>query len=174
MIDLEIPKATWTQFQQNYREIDKETQRAIVKGIKGSIGDVAKKMKSEIRADVQQPPMSGMKYGGKMSRWRYPNVSTSLTLLAGRGQRVAQLIARGGSGHQRMFNITELAGSRSSGFTDEGKRMIEVLNERNPLVRGKGGRYFFRSFVNNRTLLHQTVMGELNKLAARLNMELKK
>lgn len=173
MIVLGIPKETFKQFQQNYREIDRDTQKAVVKGIKGSIGEVAKKMKGEIRADVDQPPMSGMNYGGKDTRWRYPNISTSLTLLAGRGQTVAQLIARGGTGHQRMFNITELAGSRSSGYTTEGKRMIKVLNERNRLVKGRGGRYMFRSFVNNRILLHDTVVRELNQLAQRLNMDLK-
>ena len=172
MIDLDIPKETYAQFAQNYRELDKDTQRAVVKGIKGSIGEVAKKMKSEIHAEVQEPPMSGMAYGGKDTRWRKPNISTSLTLLAGRGQRVAQLVGRGMAGHNRMFAMTERAGSRSSGFTTTGKRMISVLEDRNKLVKGKGGRYMFRSFVNNRTILHDTVVRELNQLAARLNVEL--
>ena len=174
MIDLGIPKETYQQFQQNYRELDKDVQRSIVKGIKASIGEVSKKMKAEIRADVDEPPMSGMGYGGKDTRWRFPNISTSLTLLAGRGQRVAQLIGKGGAGHLRMFNITERAGSRSGGYSDTGRRMIQVLDSRNKLVKNKGGRYMFRSFVNNRTLLHDTVMGELNQLAQRLNMELKR
>lgn len=173
MIDLGIPKETYAQFKQDFRELDKDTQRAIVKGIKGSINEVAKKMKNEIHTSVQEPPMSGMKYGNKSTRWRKPNISVSLTLLAGRGQRVAQLVGRGMAGHQRMFNITELAGSRSPGYTEEGRRMVRVLNDRNKLVKGKGGRYMFRSFVNNRMLLHDTVVRELNQLAQRLNMDLK-
>jgi len=172
MIDLNIAKESFAQFKQNYRELDKDVQRSIVKGIKGSIGQVTSKMKSEIHSTINEPPMSGM-VGNKQNRYRNPNVTVQLSLLAGRGQRVAQIVGRGAAGTSRMFSMVERAGSRSPGFTTTGQRMISVLNQRYPLVKGKGGRALFRSFVNNRTLMHDTVMRELNVLAQSLNVRLR-
>ena len=72
-----------------------------------------------------------------------------------------------------MFALTERAGSRSSGFTPAGKRMVSVLEGRNKLVKRKGGRYAFRAYLKYRPLLHDTVQRELDGLARRTNVRLK-
>ena len=131
-------------------------------------------MQSRIRSEVENPPMSGMSRGDKW-RWVYPNVKPSLTLSAGPGKRVAQIVAKGKGGYDKMFAITERAGSRTpGGFTKRGARMNRVLNKRNELVKGKGGRYVFKSFLAERGQMHDEVERQLNALANKLNVRLRR
>jgi len=172
MIEQRIDYPDFKQFKDQFKTLDKQVQKEIKQGIKGSLGQVTSRMQGETRTSVNNPPMSGMGYGSKQNRWAYPAVKPSLTLSAGPGKRVAQITASGRGGYKRMFAITERAGSQSSGFTQDGKRMIRVLDKRNALVKGKGGRYVFRAFLKYRSLIHDKVEQELNGLASRLNVRL--
>lgn len=173
MIDQKIDVVSFKQLKTEFRQLDKQARKEITSGIKKSIGQVTSRMQGEINAIRPGPPMSGMASGGKSNQWRSPAVKPSLRLSAGPGKIVAQITATGRTGYKRMFAITERAGSRSSGFTTRGKRMIRVLEGRNKLVRGKGGRYAFRAYLKYRPLLHDAVERELNGLARRLNVRLK-
>lgn len=159
---------------QAFKELDKDTQKAIKSGIKKSIGAITREMQNDIESMVRISPMSGMRTGGLKNRWRHPTVKPSLRLSAGPGKAVAQIVAQGRNKYTRMFAITELAGSRSSGYTQDGQRMVRVLRERYPLVKGRGGRFVFRTFLARRTRFHDTVEAELNALAARVNMEMQR
>lgn len=173
MIDQKIDAVSFKQLKSEFRELDREVRKKTVGGIKKSIGSVTSRMQGEIQSSVNSPPMTGMGSGGPNNRWAYPNVKPSLRLSAGPGKAVAQITATGKGRYKRMFALTERAGSRSSGFTDAGKRMVRVLDERNKLVKNRGGRYAFRAFLKFRPQLHDTVERELNVLAARLNVRLK-
>jgi hypothetical protein len=173
MIEQRIDASSFRDLKDQFKQLDRDVQKATKDGIKKSIGSLTSQMQGDIRGFVQDPPMSGMASANKLYGWRYPTVKPSLRLSAGPGKTVAQIVGAGASGYKRMFAITERAGSRSPGFSDRGKRMIRVLNERNALVKGTGGRYVFRSFLKYRPQLHDTVEGELNVLAARLNVRLK-
>lgn len=173
MIDQKIDAVSFKQLKDQFRELDRQTQKETKNGIKKSIGSVTSRMQGEINTIRPDAPMSGMASGSKLNQWRSPAVKPSLRLSAGPGKAVAQITASGRTGYKRMFAITERAGSRSSGFTTRGKRMIRVLEGKNKLVRGKGGRYAFRAYLKYRPLLHDQVQRELNGLARRLNVRLK-
>jgi hypothetical protein len=172
MIEQRIDYPDFKRLKDEFKQLDKNVQKQTKKGIKSSIGRVTSGMQARIRTDVNNPPMSGMGYGGVRNRWAYPSVKPSLRLSAGPGKPVAQIVAQGKGRYKRMFAITERAGSRSSGFDQKGQRMIRVLDSRNPLVKGKGGRYAFKAFLQYRPQLHDAVERELNKLAAKLNVRL--
>ena len=176
MIEQKIDYPDFKQLKDQFKTLDKEVQKEIKKGIKASVGQVASRMQGEIRGMVSVDsgrPLSGMTQGGPRNRWVYPNVKSSLRLSAGPGKPVAQITAQGKGRYKRMFAITERAGSRSSGYTDEGKRMIKVLRDRYPLVKGKGGRFVFRTFLAYRARIHDKVQSEINGLANRLNVRLR-
>ena len=173
MIDQKIDAVSFKELKAEFRQLDREVQKETKNGIKKSIGSVTSRMQGEINTIRPNAPMSGMATGSKLNQWRSPNVKPSLRLSAGPGKAVAQITASGKSGYKRMFAITERAGSRSSGFTERGKRMIQVLEGRNKLVKGQGGRYAFRAYLKYRPLLHDTVERELNGLARRVNVRLK-
>jgi len=173
MIDQKVDALSFKQLKSEFRQLDKSVQKETKAGIKKSLGSVTSRMQGEIDSIRPDAPMSGMSSGSKLNQWRSPAVKPSLRLSAGPGKAVAQITASGKSGYKRMFAITERAGSRSSGFTDSGKRMIRVLQKRNRLVKGKGGRYAFRAYLKYRPLLHDQVERELNGLARRLNVRLK-
>ena len=173
MIDQKIDAVSFKQLKSEFRQLDREVQKEIKNGIKKSIGSVTSRMQGEIDSIRPDAPMSGMESGSKRNQWRSPNVKPSLRLSAGPGKAVAQITASGKSGYKRMFALTERAGSRSSGFTPAGKRMVSVLEGRNKLVKRKGGRYAFRAYLKYRPLLHDTVQRELDGLARRTNVRLK-
>jgi hypothetical protein len=173
MIDQKIDAGSFKQLKAEFRQLDRDVQKETKNGIKKSIGSVTSQMQGEIEGRVRNPPMSGMGGTNKLNAWRAPAVKPSLRLSAGAGKPVAMITASGKSGYTRMFAITERAGSRSSGFSERGKRMISVLEDRDKLVKGKGGRYAFRAYMKYRPLLHDTVERELNGLARRVNVRLK-
>ena len=173
MIDQKIDAVSFKQLKSEFRQLDREVQKEIKNGIKKSIGSVTSRMQGEIDSIRPDAPMSGMESGSKLNQWRSPNVKPSLRLSAGPGKAVAQITASGKTGYKRMFALTERAGSRSSGFTPAGKRMVSVLEGRNKLVKRKGGRYAFRAYLKYRPLLHDTVQRELDGLARRTNVRLK-
>jgi len=173
MIEQKIDAVSFKQLKSQFRELDRQVQKQTKDGIKKSIGSVTSRMQGEIDSIRPDAPMSGMASGSKRNQWRSANVKPSLRLSAGPGMAVAQITASGKSGYKRMFALTERAGSRSSGFTPAGQRMIGVLEGKNRLVRRKGGRYAFRAYLKYRPLLHDTVERELNGLARRVNVRLK-
>lgn len=173
MIDQKIDAVSFKQLKSEFRQLDREVQKEIKNGIKKSIGSVTSRIQGEIDSIRPDAPMSGMESGSERNQWRSPNVKPSLRLSAGPGKAVAQITASGKSGYKRMFALTERAGSRSSGFTPAGKRMVSVLEGRNKLVKRKGGRYAFRAYLKYRPLLHDTVQRELDGLARRTNVRLK-
>jgi len=174
VLEQRIDYPDFKRLKDEFRALDRQVQKETKSGIKKSIGNVTSRMQGDIRSFVDNPPMSGMGGGSKRNSWRYPAVKPSLRLSAGPGKPVAQITAKGSGGYSRMFAITERAGSRSSGFTNDGKRMIRVLDKRNALVKGKGGRYAFRSFLKFRPQLHDTVQRELNGLARQVNVRLRR
>ena len=159
---------------QALKELDKDAQKEIKSGIKSTVSVVAREMQDDIRTSVDGAPMSGMLYGGTRNRWLSPSVKASLRLSAGPGKPIATIYGVGPRGYARMFAITELAGSRSPGYTQDGQRMVQVLKDRFPLVKGRGGRFIFKSFLKYRTGMHDRVEAGLDKLAQAVNMRLQR
>lgn len=157
-----------------FRELDKDAKKEIRQGVKSSIGKVTSQMQTDIRTMVDGAPLSGMyARANPAQNWTYPLVKPSFTPSGAKG-RIAQITAKGSKGAARMFAITELAGSRSDGFTPSGQRMVRVLRDRFPLVKGRGGRFVFHTFVKHRTLMHDQVEFALNLFATKTNMRLKR
>lgn len=162
--DAQVDRDSVRQLNQWLKTLDKDVNSQVKKDIKNGVGGVTKQMTEYINAQEPWPPLSGFAGAGQWG-WSNPVVKPSLRLSAGRGRPVAQITAQGRGKQKRMFAIAERAGSRSRGFSARGIEMIDVLQERFPLVAGRGGRFAFRSFLKYRPELVDRVQLGLNKLA---------
>jgi hypothetical protein len=84
---------------------------------------------------------------------RFGSVTAKVTTnsMARPGRALALFSVRANpGGFARLLSITERAGSRSDGFTPQGRAMIQALQSpsRFPLD-GKGGRFVFKPFRQN-------------------------
>lgn len=163
--DAHVDRDSVRQLNQWLKTLDADVNRQTKKSIKDGIGGVTKQMTEYINAQDPWPPMSGFAGGSGEWGWSNPVVKPSLTLSAGRGRPVAKITAQGKGNQKRMFAIAERAGSRSRGFDLRGIEMIDVLQERFPLVAGKGGRFAFRSFLKYRPVLVDRVQDGLKLLS---------
>lgn len=162
--DRSVDRASVRQLNDWLKTLDKDAQREIKRGIKAEVGSVTKQMTGHINSLTPMPPMSGFNSGGAWG-WSDPTVKPSLRLSAGRGKPVAQITAQGRkSGMKRMFSIAERAGTRSAGYTDAGRKMIDVLDSRYP-GSGKGGRFAWEAWLEYRPELVDAVQSALNGLA---------
>jgi hypothetical protein len=162
--DRSVDRSSVRQLNDWLKNLDKDSQREIKRGIKAEIGSVTKQMTNHINAQRPMPPMSGFNSGGDWG-WSGPVVKPSLRLSAGRGKPVAQITAQGKkSGMKKMFAIAERAGTRSAGYTPEGVNMIDVLDSRYP-GSGDGGRFAWESWLEYRPELIDAVQSALDGLA---------
>jgi len=164
---LDLDRELLKQHRTLFRELDKDVQKVARAEIKGEVTKVASAMEAWVGRRTPLPPMSGMQYGTQW-KWNAPNIKASVRLSAGPGKPLATIYTRA-DGKGKMFAITELAGSRSEGFSKRGEHMISVLDERFPLVKGNGGRFMFKSFLIFRPDLHDAVFKALQILARRVN-----
>lgn len=167
MSRLQLDRELLKQHRALFRELDKDVQKVARAEIKGEVTKVADAMEGWVGRRNPLPPMSGMAYGTKW-KWNAPRIKASLRLSAGPGKPIATLYTKA-DGKGKMFAITELAGSKSDGFSKRGEHMIDILQDRFPLVKGNGGRFMFRSFLIFRPDLHDAVFKALQILARRVN-----
>lgn len=166
----EVNRDVVSQHRALFRELDKDVQKVTRREIKSEVSNVAGNMGDWIAARQPLPPLSGMQYGTQW-KWNAPNVKASVRLSAGPSKPLAYIYAKA-DGKGKMFAITELAGTRSDGYTARGQHMIETLAERFPLVKGRGGRFLFKSFLIFRPDLHDAVFKGLNVLSRAVNSKL--
>ena len=71
----------------------------------------------------------------------------------------------------RGLYSAELGGSRSTGYTEQGRNMIAVLNQRQPMI-GAGGRYAYNSFRRQQPQIFALAISVINKHVAQVNVKL--
>ena len=162
-----------------------EGVREVIAELKKVSPELVKQMRKELRSGVQPtakavvaayplaPPLSGMANDGRL---RWSRVRGSVSITPGRSRKYRQtssLVAIKVTGNPDAgVKMAELAGSRSNGFSAQGRNMIAVLNRRKPM-QGRGGRFAFDTFRKNRDQVVQVADEIIRRYAAVVSRRLK-
>ncbi len=140
------------------KEIDPGLARQLGKDLKSDLSPFASAIQS---AMPTESPLSGMVHAGRTG-WSPAIVKVSATPGAGWGKSIARIVIDGKPPLSAALKIAEFIGSRGK-FNDgkasradsrgrsytingQGRAMAKKLEERDPLVKGRGGRYGFAAY----------------------------
>lgn len=157
----------------SFEEVDAKDFRKALAILKQVDPDVTKNLRAKLKTELapyasslaaqmpQVSPLRGM-IGDFPTSYRPPQGKVSFTTGSGRGSANRLLAIQLDAGKQRGFYIADLAGTRSKGFTPQGKAMIEKLNSIAPLSgrRKKGGRFGWAKFIR----IYGTVRNKSEKI----------
>lgn len=152
----------------------KDIDKGIVKELRADLRGGLKSVAEEIRANVPgSPPLSRMVHNGPTS---WSPTKSSIGFTPGRTRKfrnsnpLVSIRIAPTKGKRGLF-IAELAGSRSSGSTAQGRNLISVLNQRHPM-RKRGGRFAYSSFRDKRPDIMRIATQILNKYFSQVNRKI--
>ena len=153
------------------RKFDNKLKLRLQKDLRTRLGGVAKAMDREVASINPLPPLSGFANEARGDQLHWDPIKTKILsrLSSGKGRAIL-LVHFEGSPNQRMFQISEFAGSRNNYTTPQGRAMIEKLEGRFKLVDGKGGRFGFRAFLNVQPELVRTAEKVINEYITEFNL----
>jgi hypothetical protein len=150
----------------------KESEETVVKDLRAELrSKLSNIAKQTAEAVPTRPPLSGM---GNSSPTGWTSVRPSISVTPGRSRKTGYHLVSirvTPRGKQRGVYIGELAGSRSGGTTNRGRRLIDVLNQRYPM-KGKGGRFAYNKFRLLRPDAVNIAVGIINNTVKKLNKKL--
>lgn len=124
------------------KDIEPDVQKELARELKSGLIGVAQQVASAVPA---QAPLSGMDNNGRTA-WSRTTGKVSFTPGKSRKNATSLVSIRADFGTKSAgVSIAELAGSRSTGFDNRGRALIEQLNTRKQM-KGKGGRYAYAQF----------------------------
>ena len=168
--------------------IEANNVREAIKELKALDATVLKEMRKDLRTQVSPfakqiadavpstPPLSGFGDGdfGHSGATGWSSVRQSVSFTPGRarngGNHLVSVKINPGNKKRGVY-IAELAGSRSNGFTAQGRSLIKALNERQPM-KGKGGRYAYSKFRLLRPDVVVLAVMIVNKTIAKVNRKI--
>ena len=142
-------------------QIDGADFRRSIKMLKEAEPETLKQLRKDLRTDVKpfaskvlaaQPTAdqvpSGFLSGYAATRWEPSKVTVSFTTGKSKRSGWSNLVSLkiGPASKSRGYAIMELAGTRSSGSTPQGSRLISWLTAKYPNNNKKGGRFFWQTF----------------------------
>lgn len=136
------------EFVTRLKEFDPKLKRRMQTEMRRKARGLADHIESEVN-EFAPAPLSGLDYPARERLdWDPVVAKVSTSLAAGRGRAILAIKVLG-TPHSRMFAITETAGSRTSGYTPQGKVLIRELNKVSKLSGRKqiGGRFAFKAFL---------------------------
>lgn len=169
--------------------VSAENLKTVLRELSKVDPNLRKEMRSEFKSQLEStknglaggiPPASPLSgFAGRSAsqpfRWSKPR-GTVMTPLAKRTRKPGFYpvvsIRFKSSGRNAGFEIMELAGSKSSGLTSQGRAMIENLNKKYPM-RGGLGRFVIPEWKNQQGEVEQIAKGILEKFAQKVNRRLK-
>lgn len=128
----------------------KELEPNVIKDLRTDLRSQLGGMAKQIASSVATAPLSGFNNNGATA-WSISRGTVGFT--PGKKGTSLASIRITPAGKKRGVYIAELAGSRSSGVTSQGRALIRNLNARKAM-KGKGGRFAFDKF---RTLRPEAV-----------------
>jgi hypothetical protein len=150
----------------------KQTEATALKDLRAELraklGPIAKQTAAQVPT---RPPLSGM---GNPGATGWTSVTGKISMTPGRSRKTGNHLVSiriQPKGAQRGVYIAELAGSRSSGTTNRGRRLIDVLNQRFPM-KGNGGRFAYNKFRMLRPDAVQIAIGIVNRTLDKLNRKM--
>lgn len=164
-------------------KVDPNLRKELRTEMKTAVKPLAAELKQKVPA---QPPLSGFsrantrqqKRNGDTNyfRWASSVNSSVITPMSKRPRQggftpVVSIRMRSRKGFAG-FEIMELAGSKSSGVTSQGRAMISALNKRYP-IRGGLGRFVIPEFKDSGAEVHAAAKQILVKFADKVNRRLK-
>jgi hypothetical protein len=124
------------------KKIEPDTQKELARELKSNLIGVAQQVASAVPV---QAPLSGLDNNGRTA-WSRTTGKVSFTPGKSRTNAKSLVSIRADFGNKSAgVAIAELAGSRSTGFDNRGRSLIEQLNTRKQM-KGKGGRYAYAQF----------------------------
>jgi len=150
------------------KEVDADVLKNLRADLRGKVGPFAKQVAEAVPV---RPPMSGF---GNLSPTGWSAVKGTVSVTPGRSRKTGNHLVSirvTPQGRRRGLYLAELAGSRSGGTTNRGRRMIDVLNSRFPM-QGKGGRFAYTKFRQLRPDAIQLAVGIVEKTIGQINRKL--
>lgn len=134
------------------KKFDPELRRFFIKDLKKDLAPMANSIAASVPT---KPPLSG--FGSHSGRTAWGPVKASVHVTPSSRKSLARMQVFGAADRQASLKIAELAGTRGRFVQGpRGQTMIDRLQGRFPLsARGKGGRFVWRAFIDNRPqMLH--------------------
>jgi hypothetical protein len=162
-IDVALSPAELAKVQAMLKLVEPKLRRSLSRDLHKSLRPVAEKIDS----DFPSAPMSGL-----ASRWGRITTKVGVDFNGPPNKALARFIVKAEPGFERLFAITERAGSRTRGYTPQGMKLISNsrggLQERFPLE-GKGGRFAFASFFKQRVDVAKKVRDAVDRFIDKFN-----
>jgi hypothetical protein len=163
-LDIQIPPAEVAKIQAMLKLVEPKLRRSLSRDLHKTLKPIAQ----QIEADFPPAPMSGL-----ASRWGTVTAKVAVDFNGPPKKALARFVVKGEPGFARLLSITERAGSRTEGYTPQGRNLISNsrggLEQRNPLVKGRGGRFLFASFYNQRNDVTRRVLDALDRFIDKFN-----
>jgi hypothetical protein len=167
VLDVQIPPAEIAKIQGMLKLLEPKLRRSLSRDLNKTLKPTA----AQIVADFPAAPMSGLK-----SRWGGVSAAVRVDLNGPPNKALARFIIKADPpSFARLLSITERAGSRSRGFTPQGMNLITNskggLEDRHPLVKGRGGRFLFASYYNQRNDVARKVLDAIERFINKFNKD---
>jgi hypothetical protein len=152
------------------RKLDPGLVSALRKDMRSSLKPFAQEIKEALPMTA---PLSGMDHNGDT---RYLPSTVTVSLTTGRSKKHPTLSALASirvtpRNKSRGLYLAELAGTRSNGYTPQGRNLIAVLNERRQM-RVPAGRFIYDTFRRNKNQIFVIAISVLNKHLDQVNVRL--
>jgi hypothetical protein len=135
------------------RDIDPGLARQLGKDLKSALVPFAASIQQEMPSES---PLSGMVHNGRTG-WSPAIVKVASTPGAGYGRSIARIVIEG-KPNPAMLKIAEFAGSSSyTKSTGPGQSFVDALERKNPLVKGRGGRFGFAAYYKKQPEMLQII-----------------
>lgn len=163
-LDVEIPPAEVAKVQAMLKLVEPKLRRSLSRDLHKSLKPIAQ----QIEADFPPAPMSGL-----ASRWGSVTAKVGVNFNGPPKKALARFMIKADPpSFARLLSITERAGSRTEGYTPQGRNLISNprggLQQRAPLV-GRGGRFVFASFHRQRDDVTRRVLAALDRFVDNFN-----
>lgn len=164
-LNVEIPPSEIAKVQGMLKALEPKLRRSLSRDLNKSLKPIA----GQIESEFPSAPLSGL-----ASRWGGVKAAVRVDLNGPPNKALARFIIKADPpSFARLLSITERAGSRSRGFTPQGMNLISNskggLEERNPLVKGRGGRFLFASYYDQRRDVTRKVLEALDRFVEKFN-----
>jgi len=145
----------------------KDVDSKLVNELRKEFRTQLKPINESVRAQIPTvPPISGFakKGGSEPYIWSRPTAKVNTSFRTKPGKAFSTLVSTNFTDRRPNagFNIIELAGSKSSGKTVQGRAMISALNNRAP-IRGGLGRFAIPAWKKKESDVERIARGILEK-----------
>lgn len=148
------------------KQFDPELRKFFIRDMKSGLSPIASNIAGQVPS---KPPLSG--FGRHNGRTAWGPVKASVNVTPSGRKSLARIQVFGAGDRKAALKIADLAGTRGSFVqTRNGAKMIDRLSGRFPLsAGGRGGRFVWKAFIENRPQMLHFADKVLTKYANHIN-----